>query len=365
MDDFVFVSEAKADELRPNNAFPGDIVFTQRGTIGQVGLIPHDSPYPRFVISQSQMKLTPDAAKVDAEFLYFLFRAPRTVKKLTDLAFAAGVPHINLDILRRFEISIPTLSVQRRIAAILSDYEDLIANNVRRIQILEKMAASIYREWFVHFRFPGHEAVAMVESLLGPIPEGWMIRSLGECCVLTMGQSPPSRTYNTIGEGLPFHQGVRDFGPRFPLTRLYCTQDGRQADARDILFSVRAPVGRMNFADRRIVIGRGLCAIRAIDGSQAFLWEQLRNRFTEEDMIGNGAIFAAVTKTEMERLSLLWPAKELLAHAATLLEPLHELVRVLFEEVEGLRVTRDLLLPRLMSGRLTLPHAERLASATL
>jgi type I restriction enzyme, S subunit len=139
-EDFVWVSEDKADELLPNNAHPGDLVFTQRGTIGQVGLIPMDAPFKRFVISQSQMKLTPDADQADALFLYYYFASPETVKTIENLAFAAGVPHINLDILRNFEVSLPPLPLQRRTATILSAYDDLIENNQRRIRILESMA---------------------------------------------------------------------------------------------------------------------------------------------------------------------------------------------------------------------------------
>lgn len=88
------------------------------------------------------------------------------------------------------------------------------------------------------------------------------MKKLKDACHLTMGQSPKSEFYNETGEGQPFHQGVTDFGDRFPTDRLFCTVDGRVAEAGDILFSVRAPVGRMNIADKKITIGRGVSAIR-------------------------------------------------------------------------------------------------------
>jgi type I restriction enzyme, S subunit len=114
-EDFVYVSAEKADELRANNAHPGDLIFTQRGTIGQVGLIPLNSPIPRFVISQSQMKLTPDPEKVNAQYLYHFFSAPSTVHAIQNLAFSSGVPHINLDILRNFEVPVPPSQHNRRL----------------------------------------------------------------------------------------------------------------------------------------------------------------------------------------------------------------------------------------------------------
>ncbi len=171
--DLVFVSEEKANELKPNNAHPGDIIFTQRGTLGQIGIIPKGSKYDRFVISQSQMKLTVDETKADAYFVYYYFKSSNTIQRIKNLAFSSGVPHINLQVLREFEIDLPPLPTQRKIASILSAYDDLIENNTRRIKILEELAQALYREWFVHFRFPGHEKVRMVDSKLGRIPEGW------------------------------------------------------------------------------------------------------------------------------------------------------------------------------------------------
>ena len=140
----------------------------------------------------------------------------------------------------------PLFQLNRKSPAVLRPYDKLIENNTRRIEILEEMAQIIYRQWFVEFQFPGHEQVKMVESELGLIPQGWEVKRLGEMCHVIMGQSPKSEFYNETGEGLPFHQGVRDFGKRFPTDRVYCTVQNRIAEAGDILFSVRAPVGRIN-----------------------------------------------------------------------------------------------------------------------
>ena len=96
------------------------------------------------------------------------------------------------------------LPIQRKIASILSSYDDLIENNTRRIEILEQMAKLIYEEWFVKFRFPGHENVKMIPSELGEIPEGWKMEKLGNICDIIMGQSPKSEFYNEDGEEVTF-----------------------------------------------------------------------------------------------------------------------------------------------------------------
>jgi type I restriction enzyme S subunit len=250
------------------------------------------------------------------------------------------------------EINLPPLPTQRKIAAILSAYDDLIENNTRRIAILEEIAQNVYREWFVHFRFPGHESVPLVDSPLGPIPEGWEVRRLEDVCDLVVGQSPKSEYYNEDGNGLPFHQGVRHFGHLYPTTRVYCTVTKRIAEPGDILFSVRAPVGRMNIAEERMVIGRGLHAIRSKEGSQTFTYLQLKDRFYEEDLMGGGTIFKAVSKGDMLGLELLAAPPPLLAQFAQISDPIFSLLHVLTSRNATLRRTRDLLLPRLVSGQL-------------
>ena len=351
-DDLVFVSEDKADDLLANNAHPGDIIFTQRGTLGQVGIIPVDGTHRRYVISQSQMKLTVDETKANREFIYYFFRCPATVQRIKNHSLVAGVPHINLDILRNWEIPLPPLGTQRNIAVILSAYDDLIENNTRRIQILEQMARALYREWFVDFRFPGHAKVKLVDSPVGRIPQGWEVQPLETCCHLVMGQSPASEFYNERGEGLPFHQGVTDFGEHFPTDRVFCTVDNRIAEVGDVLFSVRAPVGRINVADKRIVIGRGVSAIRSRLGQQKFLLFQLKDRFKEEDTMGGGTIFKAVTKEDMQRIPLSLPPSGIVEQFESNARPMVMLLENLTNKNTTLRRTRDLLLPKLISGAL-------------
>ncbi len=288
----------------------------------------------------------------DPIFVYHLLTTLRDELKLN--AGGAATPIINKTAFSEIEINVPTLLEQQRIANILSAYDELIENSQRRIRILETMARALYREWFVDFRFPGHEKHPLVASSIGNIPKGWEVKKLKDVGRLTMGQSPKSEFYNETGEGQPFHQGVTDFGDRFPTDRLFCAIEGRVAEAGDILFSVRAPVGRMNIADKKIIIGRGLSAIRDNNGHQSFLWEQLRNRFAKEDMMGNGAIFAAVTKDDMQGIELLCPPQSLVVDAEKHLVSIHEKVSILTRQIQNLRRTRDFLLPRLMSGQCNL-----------
>jgi len=323
----------------------GTVCMTIAANIAESGMLAVDACFPDSVVGVAPLEGVADASYLKYALDFMKFRLQ---------AVSGGTTQDNLstDKLLRFDFPAPPLRDQRQIASALRCFDDLIENNRRRIEISEEMARLLYREWFVHFRFPGHEDVEMVDSELGPIPEGWEVARLPELCSLVMGQSPKSEFYNDFGDGLPFHQGVTDFGFRFPSHRKWTTVDKRVAEQGDILFSVRAPVGRINVAPDRLVVGRGLSAIRAKDGRQEFMLLQLKDRFAVEDSIGGGTIFNAVTKTDMERIELLRPTSEVAEAFEAAVVPLVELGENLTKQNRVLREARDLLLPRLVSGEL-------------
>ncbi len=147
-DDFVYVTEEKADSLVQNLAYPGDLVFTQRGTLGQVAEIPSTANHGRYVVSQSQMKLTVDGAKAIPRFVYYYYRSPRAVSYLSQRTQATGVPHINLDILKEFPIILPPIEQQRRIAAILDKADAIRRKREEGIRLTEELLRSTFLEMF-------------------------------------------------------------------------------------------------------------------------------------------------------------------------------------------------------------------------
>ena len=257
-----------------------------------------------------------------------------------------SVPTLNRNVLDTIPVKIPKRTAQDHIASILSAYDDLIENNQRRIQLLEQSAQLLYKEWFVHLRFPGHEHVTITDG----VPEGWEKKPLGEIADITMGQSPKSIYYNEDGNGLSFHQGVTNFGIRFPSHQKYCTVQNRLAEPGDILFSVRAPVGRINIALDKIIIGRGLAAIRSRTGQQNFLFYALKNWFFKEDIMGTGAIFAAITKKDLHGVELLQTSDRIAEMFMAHVVPIDLQIAKLHQSNEQLTQARDVLLPRLMSG---------------
>jgi type I restriction enzyme S subunit len=366
-DDFVYVSEQKADELLANNAHPGDLVFTQRGTIGQVGLIPRDSVFPRFVVSQSQMKLTPDESLADPEFLYMLFTAPVTVRRLQDLAFSAGVPHINLDILRQFDIALPPLSIQKRIASLISLYDTLIQNCLNRIQVVEELTRALYREWFVYFRFPGNNGGPLVESPLGLIPEAWEVVPCSALATFMNGFAFKPSHWGK--EGLPIVKikelkaGVTANTPRNPgenIPTKFKVRDG------DVLFSWSADLDVYLWREGPGLLNQHLFNVLPFDGySRGYCYHALRAVMPRFRALSLGATMHHIKRSALDQVTLVLPPHEVRQSFDRIVEPIHDLMIHLSKAIRNLRDTRDLLLPRLMCGRLTLPEAKNAAAATL
>ncbi|NOZ86821.1 MAG: restriction endonuclease subunit S [Deltaproteobacteria bacterium] len=345
-----FITEQKDESLRKGKLTREDVVMTTRGTIGNVAYYGDQVPYDHIRINSGMVIFRCDMTKMSPPFLYQYLRSPQFRAQVQVMRSGVAQPQLPIRDMKRIEISVPLLDEQQRIASILSAYNDLIENNRHRIQLLEQAARLLYKEWFVHLRFPGHEHVKIKDG----VPEGWERKPLGEIANITMGQSPKSKYYNEDGVGLPFHQGVTNFGLRFPSHKTYCTIESRIAEAGDILFSVRAPVGRINITLDKIVIGRGLSAIRSNCGQQNFLFYNLKDYFFKENMMGGGAIFAAITKKDLHGVELLQPTGALIEMFQEHVVLIDRQTETLHTMTEKLIIARDLLLPRLMNREIAI-----------
>jgi len=159
--------------LEPATQEGGDILIATVGAnIGSAAIMKES----RGCVAQNLVGLRANTEKAVPDFLYYYLSWQRTQDALKQLDIGAAQPSLKVPHLLDVEIPYPHISLQRRIAGILSAYDELIENNQRRIRILEDMARSLYREWFVHFRYPGHESVSLVDSPLGQIPQGWEVK---------------------------------------------------------------------------------------------------------------------------------------------------------------------------------------------
>lgn len=326
-------------------AIKNDVVMACAGqgkTRGQVSFLLDD-----MYINQSVIAMTADDSILNPLFLFYnLSVRYDELRGSSDASSTRG--SITTKSLKKLAMLIPDIETQEKISSILIAYDTLIENNNKRIRLLEQMAENLYNEWFVRFRFPGYEDV----ELENVIPKGWKIERLSDIADIIMGQSPESENYNTNCEGLPFHQGVGSYGDFYLIDDVYSTKGNRIAEANSIIFSVRAPVGRINITLNKIILGRGVAGINSVKGYNAYLLWMLKNQFQQEDIIGNGSIFASVTKKDLLGFKILMPNEELIQKFDSIASGIESAMRKISLINSNLKKQRDMLLPRLMSGKL-------------
>lgn len=272
------------------------------------------------------------------------------VSNKTDMA-----AYVSLGDQRAMSMPLPKIQDQQAIAHILGTLDDKIELNRRMNETLEAMARAMFKAWFVDFE--GH--TEFEDSELGPIPKGWRVGAIKDTFHLTMGQSPPGSSYNETGDGLPFFQGRRDFGFRFPSKRIFCTEPKRIANSLDTLISVRAPVGDVNMAKENCCIGRGLASARHFSGSIAYTYyfmKSLHRMFNSYN--GEGTVFGSINKKDFLNLKHVMPPQPVVAEFDNVISPLDSKLRSNEEQTQVLISIRDLLLPKLISGEIRVNEAE-------
>ena len=352
---------------------PGTVLLTTRAPVGYVAIagnpIATNQGFRNLILRDG----------VSPEFVYYWLKV--NTEELLRHASGSTFSELSGSSLKQIHILLPEESEQRAIAHILGTLDDKIELNRRMNETLEEMARAIFKSWFVDFdpvrakmdgswrrgeSLPGMPAEMydlfpsrLVDSELGEIPEGWGVGTVGDCFHLTMGQSPPGRTYNDEGDGLPFFQGCSDFGFRYPTNRRFCTAPTRIAESEDTLVSVRAPVGDINKAWERCCIGRGLAALKHKSGSPSFtyysVWAIQREIQQYEH---TGTVFGAINKEQFKALKTVEPKLAAVDLFETFVLPLDEGIRLNVSESRTLAGLRDTLLPKLISGELRVPDTE-------
>jgi type I restriction enzyme S subunit len=365
MKDFAFVSDSKVrKDLSSNLAKPGDLVFTQRGTLGQVAIIPEEGISDRYVVSQSQMKLTVNDAKADKLFLYYYFSSREAVERIMSFTSSSGVPHINLTVLRNFEVPVPPLETQRAIASILSAYDDLIENNRRRIQLLEQVARLLYKEWFVHLRFPGHKHVKIKDS----VPEGWGKAAVAEVCAAFKdgdwieskdqgGEDYRLLQISNIGDNNFVETGNFRYITAETFRKLRCNE----VVPGDILISrMPKPIGRAWYVYEqpwRMITAVDVTIARPnlniVDPFYYLYHLNSPTHIARCELRATGATRPRISRKNMGALPILKPPMSLQRNFGETASAINAQRNTLTRQNERLAQARDRLLPRLMNGEVT------------
>jgi type I restriction enzyme S subunit len=332
-DGFVYLTEEKAREFKNCQAVAGDLVFTAAGTIGQVGIIPPDTRFDRYVISNKQLRVRCDQTKVHPLFLFLWFTTEYMRQHIINQNRGCSIPLINLGTLRNLPVPLPPLEVQERVAATVSAYDDLIENNRRRMVLLEEAARLLYQEWFIHLRFPGHEHARITNGL----PEGWERVPLGERVTLNYGKSLKAEE-RTDG---PF--------PVYGSSGIIGNHEKPLTTGPGIIVGRKGNVGSVFWSSKDFYAIDTVYFVNA-QSSNLYLFYALKHmHFISTDVAVPG-----LNRDFAYSRPLLVPSKSVLREFLEIVSPIHEQLDKLDEMNQKLRAARDLLLPRLMSGEITL-----------
>ena len=365
--DSVPFCEIEPKKLAKHRLHTGDIVVARTGAT--TGWAKYINNPPNAVFASYLVRLRPSAS-VDARYVGFVVESSVYKEFIQQHMGGAAQPNANAQVLTSFEIPLPPLPIQRRIAGILSAYDELIENSQRRIKILESMARALYREWFVHFRFPGHESVPRVPSSLGEIPQGWAVSKLGEHLDALESGKRPKGGIREVENGVPSIGaeningiGQHDFAgekfiPRefFQEMRKGVVRDRDVAIYKDGAYIGKSSYFRDGFPHVECCVNEHVFLLRAsgvrLKQNALYLWLQEPETVQTIRSKNANAAQPGINQQTVGGLELILPSPEIATQFDELVDPLFAEVINLSKKTQNLRRTRDLLLPRLLSGQI-------------
>lgn len=319
----------------------GTLCITIAANIADTAILAIPGCFPDSVVG-----FIADPVKADARFIKYYIEILK--QGMQNASRGTTQDNLSVDKLLTFDFLVPSADRQREIASIVSAYDDLIENNTRRIAVLEEMARRIYEEWFVRFRFPGHENVRMVESDLGLVPEGWRAGLLGDDIELPYGKAlkAENRTEGNV--------------PVYGSSGVVGHHASSLVDGPGIILGRKGNVGSVHWSDVPFYPIDTVFYVRTVLPLH-FVYFNLQT----QNFLNNDAAVPGLNRSQAYSLPLLVPDDKRLAEFENLCDSMLGLARLLMRKNINLRTTRDLLLPKLISGELdvaALPHLEAAAA---
>lgn len=340
-----------ARDRNKNQFIPANsTVFTCIGnTIGKCGLSAADC------LTNQQINSVVPADKHDPKFVYYLLNYHRPQIRSLGLGNGAAQPIINKTTFSEVKVSVPaTLDDEQRIATILSAYDDLIENNRRRIALLEEAARQLYKEWFVRFRFPGHEHVKIIDG----VPEGWSNARVADLGLVVTGKTPSKRVEENFGSDIPFIKTPDMHGQTLIVSseewlseRGANSQLNKTLPTGSVLVSCIGTIGVVAMTTTPAQTNQQINAVVPRHARwQFFVYFILEAIRPQLEAMGGGATMANVNKSKFEGVPIIIASNDLITGFDDRVRPMFDLIETLARQNMCLAKARDLLLPKLMSG---------------
>ncbi len=352
-----FVTQEKHEALRKGTVDRGDVVLTTRGTLGNVAYYSENVPFDPVRINSGMVTIKSDPQELLPPYVYYYLKSDLFQSQVKALQSGAAQPQLPIRDIKKIKFNYPDLPTQERIASILSAYDDLIENNRRRIALLEQAARLLYREWFVHFRFPGHETAKFVDGL----PEGWRKTTISEISdFLSRGITPK---YDPEAQSLIINQKcIRQNRVSLEPARRQSKiiPDLKKVRKYDVLVNSTGAgtLGRIaqNFTEMELLtVDSHVTIVRAVQGLDPFWFGQaIIAQAALIETLGRGATNQTeLSKDDLGRVEITLPPNDIQHAYGIISGSTFQQIDRLMEANQKLIAARDLLLPRLMDGRIS------------
>lgn len=354
-----FISKEKCEILRKGLVSRGDIVFTTRGTVGNVALYDDTIPYDKVRINSGMIILREkETDTICNKFAYYLLKSKMIGQLITYYCSGSAQPQLPIKDFSKIKVDIPSLSVQKEIASILSNYDTLIDINTKRIKILEETARELYKEWFVRMRFPGHEKTKFVKG----IPEGWEYMRIDEYYKTGSGGTPSSSHKEYYDDGSINWVRTGELKDCFIFqSEIKITEQGLKNSSAKmyprhsvILAMYGNSIGQLGILTQPSSTNQACCVLqpKTTEYSWEFLYLSLMEYRPYLISFGFGAAQQNISQDEIKKFKILFPDNKIVQMFTNIVTSIYGEIETLQLQNQELAATRDRLLPRLLSGEL-------------
>ena len=351
----LYISESTHRKLKRSQIHSGDMLFSMAGAyLGKISLARDEDIPANTNQAVAIIRFIPGSCNI--EYVYYYMMQSWYNNYISSFNSQAAQPNINLSQIGKLIVNIPNRLIQNRIVSVLSAYDSLIENNNKRIKVLEQMAENLYKEWFVRFRFPGHENAEFENG----IPKGWKTRRFSSVANILSGGTPKTEYEEYYGGQIPFYT-PKDSSENFfvfdTITKL--TEDGlRHCNSQlypqnTIMITARGTVGNLNLLAVPMAMNQSCYALNSDTiSSQYFLFFLIKREIQKIKKMASGGVFDTIIVNTFDHIKVLLPTDELINKFDLIVSSIMKEVYSLSKQNINLIKQRDLLLPRLMSGKL-------------
>lgn len=353
-ENLIYVSDEHVKRLKRHQAYNGNIIVARKGDVRKCVYITENEN--GWMTGSDCLKVVLDDEICYPKFVYYQLQSPYIGKWLETISIGATMPSLNTGLLSGIDLCLPPIHVQRRIADVLSAYDDLIENNQKQIALLEEAAQRLYKEWFVDLRFPGHEKTPITDG----VPEGWEKYRFSEKVSIMSGGTPKTEHKEYYNGTIPFYTPKDSNGNFFAYdTSVHISEAGlrscssRYYPAGTVIITARGTVGKTAILAVPMAMNQSCYALKCDELSAPYYLFFALNRAVQVlQTMANGGVFNTIITKTFDSIYIDYPTMEIVKNFEQAIFPYMDKIKNSLKIIAYLQEARDRLLPKLMGGEM-------------